>query len=225
MRLLGLTGGIGSGKSSASALLAESGAVIIDADVIVKELQQPGEPVFDKMVERWGDRILDEDGSLDRPAVAGIVFNDKEELQAIEAMIHPAVRIETEQRIHAAIGTDRTVILDNALIVETAKKAREAKAAGVEPPAAGGSVPPIQAVIVVDCPQELAVERLVAHRGFDRADAEARMRNQVSAEERLAVADFVIDNGSDLESLRREVRRCEEWIATLAHMDVDIAAE
>ena len=119
MRLIGLTGGIGSGKSSASARLAAKGAVIVDADGIVRELQEPGQPVFLAMVERWGDKIVADDGTLDRAAVAGIVFADADELAAINDIVHPAVRTATADRIRAAQGTDQTVILDNPLLIET----------------------------------------------------------------------------------------------------------
>lgn len=215
MRLIGLTGGIGSGKSSASARLALRGAVIIDADAIVRELQQPGQPVFDQMVERWGDRIVAEDGALDRAAVAGIVFGDSDELAAIEKMIHPEVRKETERRIEQARLDDGVVVIDNPLLVESVKKAREAKARGEKPESSGGSSPTPQAIIVVECPTETAIDRLIAHRGFDRADAEARMAAQVDASERLAIADFVIDNGGDEAQLDAEIERCWSWIQTL----------
>ncbi|MEZ5229556.1 MAG: dephospho-CoA kinase [Acidimicrobiales bacterium] len=164
MRLVGLTGGIGSGKSSVSARLATLGAKIIDADAIVKDLQAPGAPVFEAMVERWGDQILttDPDGAptLDRAAVAGIVFADKAELEALNQLVHPAVRREMRAQMDAAADGDGVVILDIPLLAES-KNEHQASA-----------------VIVVDCPVEVAVARLVEFRGFDVADAEAQWRRR-----------------------------------------------
>ncbi len=215
MRLIGLTGGIGSGKSSASSRLAERGAIIIDADAIVRELQEPGRPVFLAMVERWGDGIVSVDGTLNRGAVAEIVFADSAELEAINDIVHPAVREETAARITSAAGTDQTVILDNPLLVETIKKAEEKQAN--EGSDEKGSTPIPPHIIVVDCPVEIAADRLVEHRGFDRSDAEARIAAQVTREERRAYADFVIDNGGDETDLDAEVARCQEWVETLPH--------
>ncbi len=201
MRLVGLTGGIGSGKSSVSERLAELGAQIIDADAIVKDLQAPGAPVFESMVERWGDRIvqLDDQGvrSLDRAAVAGIVFADSDELKALNDLVHPAVRREMRSQMDAAAESDHVVILDIPLLAES-KNEHQASA-----------------IIVVDCPVDVAIERLVEFRSFDRADAEARVAAQATREERRALADFVIDNGHDLATLDREIERCWEWLQTL----------
>ena len=200
MRLVALTGGIGSGKSSVSERFAESGARIIDSDLMVRELQEPGQPVFLAMVERWGDRIVAEDGTLNRPAVAEIVFADKNELAAINDIVHPAVKHETRARVGAAAdGGVEVVILDIPLLAETKNRH-------------GAS-----AVIVIDCPTEIATERLMTFRGFDKADAEARIASQASREERLELADFVIDNGRDLDALETEVARCWGWLQELDH--------
>lgn len=224
MRLIGLTGGIGSGKSSASSRLAERGAIVIDADAIVRELQQPGQPVFVAMVERWGEQIIGDDGDLDRAAVAGIVFADADELAAINEIVHPAVRTETADRIKAAQGTDQTVILDNPLLIETIKKAEEAAAKADESEPAessgdksesGGSTPIPPHIIVIDCPTDIAVERLMEHRGFERDDAEKRIAAQVSRDERRHYADFVVDNGGTEADLDAEIERCQAWIDTL----------
>lgn len=197
MKLVGLTGGIGSGKSSVSSRLAERGAEVVDADAITRALQQPGEPVFEAMVERWGGGVVASDGSLDRAAVAAIVFADADERKALEAIVHPAVRAEMQARMEASSSTDRVVVLDIPLLTE------------------GGNRRGTSAVIVVDCPVEVAIERLVAHRGFDPADAAARVATQATREQRLALADFVIDNGRDLGHLEREVERCWAWLQTL----------
>ncbi len=202
MRLVGLTGGIGSGKSSVSSRLARRGAQIVDADAIVKELQRPGEPVYEAMLERWGSGIvlLDDDGTpkgLDRAAIAGIVFADAEELKALNEIVHPAVRRRMRADMDAAASGDHVVVLDIPLLAES-KGEHQASA-----------------IIVVDCPVETAIERLVAHRGFDRADAEARVAAQATREQRRALADFVIDNGGDEAALDAEVERCWAWLQTL----------
>jgi dephospho-CoA kinase len=203
--LVALTGGIGSGKSSVSSRLAERGALIVDADEVVKRLQSPGGQVFDAMVERWGDGIVADDGGLNRQAVADIVFADEDELKALNKMVHPAVRSEMERQVTEQAeaderdGTDTIVVLDIPLLGEGDAEKRGAKA-----------------TIVVDCPTDIAVERLIDYRGFDRSDAEARVAAQISREERLGLADFVVDNSGNLDELDAEVARCWEWLADLA---------
>lgn len=198
VRLVALTGGIGSGKSSVSSRLGERGAVIIDADAVVKDLQRPGRPVYEAMVARWGEGIVAEDGSLDRAAVAAIVFGDEAELEALNELVHPAVRTEMYAMTAAQAETDNVVVLDIPLLTESGQSSRGASA-----------------VIVVDVPPELAIERLVAHRGFDEVDAKARIASQAGREDRLALADFVIDNTGDLAALDAEVDRCWTWLQTL----------
>ena len=205
MILIALTGGIGSGKSTVAAHLAERGAIVLDADAMVREMQRPGEPVFTAMVERWGDRIVQPSGELDRSAVADIVFNHPDELSALEALIHPLVRSEMTQRITDLSTTEHVVIQDVPLLEKVMGARRSAR------------------VVVVDCPPEVAVDRLVRLRGFDRSDAEARIGAQISRAERRAMADFVVDNGGDLEDLDREIDRCWHWIATLEPTDWDEA--
>jgi dephospho-CoA kinase len=197
MIVVGLTGGIGSGKSSVSARLAERGAVIIDADAIVRELQRAGQPLFEKMVEHFGPEIVGPDGELDRPAIARMVFGDPEKVKELNRLTHPAVQEEMARRLAEAAGTDAIVVMDIPLL--TSKREGMGH------------------VIVVDTPVETAVERLVAQRGLDEADARARIANQISREERLALADFVIDNGGDLDQLEAEVDRCWEWLQSLEH--------
>jgi dephospho-CoA kinase len=188
--LIGLTGGIGSGKSTVSALLAAQGAVVIDADAITRELQQPGTEVLAAMVERFGDAILRADGTLDRQAVADIVFHDTQALEDLGAIVHPAVGAEIARRLEVAVGTDSLVVLDVPLLVESGRD-------------------DLAALVVVDVDPEVAVARLVEHRGMSEADARARMANQVSREERLAKADVVIDNSGSLEDLAARVE--EAW--------------
>lgn len=196
MLLVGLTGGIGSGKSSVSSRLARHGAVVVDADAIVRELQAPGQPVFAAMVAEFGPSIVAPDGSLDRQAVADRVFTDPDALAALSAIVHPAVAAEIERRLAAEAATDHVVILDVPLLVESGRS-------------------DLAGLIVVDVDPELAVERLVAYRGFRADDARARMARQVSRADRLAHADLVIDNGGSIEHLETEVERAWAWIASL----------
>jgi dephospho-CoA kinase len=189
-----------------SALLVEKGAVLVDADAIVREVQEPGTPVFQAMVERFGPGIVTADGTLDRAAVAAVVFADPDELTALNGIVHPAVTEEMTRRREAWVDTDATLILDIPLLVES-------KYAG------------LAGVIVVDVDPEIAVQRLVEFRGFSEDDARARIGRQASREERLAAADFVVDNSGDLAALRAEVDRCWEWILTLPRPEPGTAVE
>jgi dephospho-CoA kinase len=184
VRCIGLTGGIGSGKSSVSALLAAHGAVIIDADAITREVQQPGTPVFEAMVERFGPGIVAPDGTLNRPAVADIVFGDPDALKDLNGIVHPAVGAETTRRILEQAATDNLVVLDIPLLVESSSRDRD-----------------IAGLVVVDVDPEVAVQRLVEHRGMREADVRARMAQQATREERRARADIVIDNSGTREEL------------------------
>lgn len=190
MLLVGLTGGIGAGKSTVSLLLAERGAVIVDADQIARDLQAPGSPVLDRMAKRFGHHIIDDDGSLDRAAVAAIVFGDgddaKRALRDLNGIVHPAMQSEIERQIAAHGDTDRVVILDFPLLGENPRN-------------------DISATIVVDVPVDLAVERLVEFRSMDEGDARKRIASQISRDDRLATATHVVDNSGDLHHLRREV--------------------
>jgi dephospho-CoA kinase len=188
--LVGLTGGIGAGKSTVSALLAELGAVIIDADQIARDLQRTGSPVVTKMAERFGAQILRDDGSLDRAAVAAIVFGDgddaKRALADLNAITHPAIQGEITERIEAQRGTHHVVVLDFPLLGENPRD-------------------DVRATIVVDVPTEVAIQRLVESRGMDETDARNRIASQMSRDERLARATHVVDNSGDLDHLRAQV--------------------
>lgn len=197
MVLIGLTGGIGSGKSTVSAALATRGAVVIDADAITKSLQQPGQPVFDAMVERFGEGIVAADGTLDRQAVADLVFPDPDALADLNAIVHPAVGAEIAARLQAEADTDHVVILDVPLLVESGRD-------------------DLVGLIVVDCDPALAVQRLVEHRGFREDDAWNRINRQVGRDDRLARADFVIDNSGGIEALDAQIDACWTWINTSA---------
>lgn len=186
MLLIGLTGGIGSGKSTVSALLSERGAVVVDADAITRELQREGTPVFEAMVERFGAGVVGPDGELDRQAVADIVFSDSEALAELNAIVHPAVGAEIARRLEAEAPTDHVVVLDVPLLVESGRD-------------------DLAALVVVDVDPEVALERLVSRRGMREADVRARMARQASRPDRLARADHVIDNSGTLEQLAAQV--------------------
>ena len=182
---VGLTGGIGSGKSTVARLLAEHGALVIDADQIAREVVEPGQPALTEIAERFGPDVITTDGSLDRAALAAIVFADAVALADLNAITHPRIAARTAQLIDAA-PDDAVVVYDMPLLVENDL------AEGWDH------------VIVVEADREVRVRRLI-ERGLDEADIEARMSRQASDEQRRAVADVVIDNSGDLDSLRAQV--------------------
>jgi dephospho-CoA kinase len=194
--LVALTGGIGAGKSTVSALLAARGAVVIDADAITRELQQPGQPVLAAMAERFGAGILLPDGSLDRAAVAAVVFTDAAARKDLEAIVHPAVGAEMLRRLEAERDTDHVVVYDVPLLVESGRTG-------------------FGAVIVVDVDPEIAVQRLVTQRDMNEADARARIANQADRADRLAVADRVVDNSGTRDQLERQVDDVWAWLRSL----------
>jgi len=197
MLRVGLTGGIGSGKSTVSALLAAKGAVVVDADEVVREQQRPGTPVFDAMVERFGPGIVGADGMLDRAAVADIVFADPKALEDLNNIVHPAVGVEIARRMEALSITDAVVVLDVPLLVEASRGY------------------PLAGLIVVDVDPDIAVERLVMQRGMTEEDARSRMSRQASREERRARADVVIDNRGTPSDLARQVDAVWDWVERL----------
>ncbi len=202
MILVGLTGGIGSGKSTVSGLLQARGAVIIDADAIVREVQQPGSPVLAELAQRFGSDVLAEDGSLDRQAVANIVFTDPDALKSLNAIVHPAVGREMNQRMIAQRASNNVVVLDIPLLTENPREG-------------------LQGRIVVDIPVELQVQRLTSFRGFDEADARARISRQATRQERLDKADFVVDNSGGLEDLIPQIDLLWAWLASLPQLPPD----
>ena len=202
MILVGLTGGIGSGKSTVSARLAARGAVILDADAITRDVQMPGSPVLIELAERFGPEVLATDGSLQRQALADIVFTDPEALKTLNAIVHPAVGREMNRRMIEQRTTTNVVILDIPLLTENPREG-------------------LQGRIVVDVPVETQVERLVKHRGFDEADARARIARQASRDERLATADFVVDNSGSPEDLEPQIDRLWNWLTSLPQLPAD----
>jgi dephospho-CoA kinase len=184
--LAALTGGIGSGKSTVSALLARRGAVIVDADAVTRLVQEPGSPVLDKLAERFGGGVITESGMLDRAALAAIAFADAGALKDLNSIVHPAVATEMNRQVLAQRETDHVVVMDIPLLTENPRDG-------------------VQARIVVDVPVELQVERLIKFRGFAEDDARARIGRQSSREDRLKLATHVIDNSGTIDDLEPQV--------------------
>ena len=187
MLLVGLTGGIGAGKSTVAELLTERGAIIIDGDLIARQVVERGQPALAAIVERFGPGMLAPDGTLDRPALAAVAFADEESRKALEAITHPAIGAEFV-RLMSEAPPDGVVVNDVPLLVES----KMAESRGYE------------VVIVVEAPRELRLDRLV-DRGLERADAEARMAAQATDEERREVATHLLDNSRGLLSLTAQV--------------------
>jgi dephospho-CoA kinase len=184
--LVGLTGGIGSGKSTVSAMLAERGAEIIDADHIAREVVMPCTPAWCKIRDHFGPGVLYPDGSIDRQALADIVFGDPAKLALLNEITHPAIFQRIAERLEAAHGRDVIVVLDAALLIETGLAQR------------------VDVLLVTHSPKEVQVERLAA-KGVATPQAKARIAAQLAPEERLARADLAVDNTGSLEDLSRQV--------------------
>lgn len=194
MKRLGLTGGIGAGKSTVSSMLGQLGAVIIDADAISRQLLSPGSALLDRVVEAFGPQILTEAGELNRPALAQLIFADEGQRQLLNSMVHPAVRARSQELAEAAMaepGFSGIIVEDIPLLTET------------------GQAPRFDGVILVEAERSVRLDRLVQGRGMSLADAQARMDAQASDEQRRAIASWVIDNSGSLEDTRRQVE--ELW--------------
>ncbi|HQY86637.1 MAG TPA: dephospho-CoA kinase, partial [Ilumatobacteraceae bacterium] len=202
MILVGLTGGIGSGKSTVSAALAARGAVIVDADQVVRDVQQPGSPVLAKLAERFGAQVIAADGSLDRPALAAIAFADPDALKDLNGIVHPAVGAEMNRQVMQHVASERVVVLDIPLLTENPREGLQGK-------------------IVVDVPLETQVDRLVRFRGFDEADARARISRQATREQRLEGAGFVVDNSGDTAALAPQIEQLWRWLQSLPQLPAD----
>ena len=196
MILIGLTGGIGCGKSEVSRLLENRGAVIVDADLIVRELQQPGAEIFLRMIEMFGDKVVAADGSLNRAAGANEVFKDAETLGKLNLLIHPVVRRVMNERVESYRSTDEVVVLDIPLLVENPREG-------------------FDGILVVDLDPQIAIERIVDQRKMSIDDAKARVSRQSSREQRLAIANHVIDNSGDRDALAKQVEIAWSWITSL----------
>ncbi|MFE2675668.1 dephospho-CoA kinase [Streptomyces hygroscopicus] len=188
MLKLGLTGGIGAGKSEVSRILTSYGAVLIDSDRIAREVVEPGTPGLAAVVTEFGPEVLTADGRLDRPRLGGIVFNDPERLSALNAIIHPLVR-DRSAELQAAAAPDAVVVHDVPLLAENRL------------------APLYDLVMVVDATPETQLDRLVRLRGMAEDEARARMAAQATRADRLAVADIVIDNNGPIETLEPQVRK------------------
>jgi dephospho-CoA kinase len=183
---VGLTGGVASGKSTVSAMLADLGAVVVDADLLARDVVARGTDGLAEVVAEFGDSVLTADGELDRPAVGALVFADEGKRRRLEAIIHPRVRARGAE-LEAAAPEGAVVVHDIPLLVET------------------GQAGSFDAVVVVDVPREVQVDRLVRLRGMSPEDAEARVAAQATREERLAAATHVVDNTGSRDDLRERV--------------------
>jgi dephospho-CoA kinase len=187
---VGLTGGVASGKSTVAALLAELGATVIDADALAREVVAKGTPGLDQVVAEFGDQLgaelLTPEGELDRPAMGRLVFGDEQARKRLESIVHPLV-FERILALEEDSPQDGVVVHDIPLLAENGR---------------GGD---FDAVIVVDAPAEVQLERMLRDRGWTREDAESRMRAQASREQRLALATYVVENTGTHEDLRRRV--------------------
>lgn len=195
MLAVGLTGGIGSGKSAVAEQLVARGAVLIDADQVARDVVAPGGPAYQPLIDRFGAGIVAPDGTIDRPALAAVAFADDATRLELNAITHPAIGIAMIKARDALADTDKVVVL--AIPLLTALHRETVK---------------LHKVVVVDCPVETALERLLGQRAMDRSDAEARIRAQISREERVREADYVLDNSGDRAALEVEVARLWDWL-------------
>ncbi|MEU1973299.1 dephospho-CoA kinase [Microbacterium sp. NPDC019599] len=200
MPLVALTGGIASGKSTIAARLAEHGAVVVDADAIVRDVQQPGSPVLADIAAEFGASMIRTDGTLDRAALGAKVFGNDDAVTRLNAIVHPAVRLESARRFAEAFAADpdAVVVYDVPLLVE----------ARVDDP--------WQLIVVAHAPADVRARRLVELREMSETDAEARIASQVSDDARLAVADVVIDTAGTVEETLRQTD--ELWAALPEHI-------
>ncbi|MBT2444901.1 dephospho-CoA kinase [Streptomyces sp. ISL-36] len=197
MLKVGLTGGIGAGKSEVSRLLVSYGAVLIDADKIAREVVEPGTPGLAAVVEAFGTEVLTGEGSLDRPKLGSIVFADADRLATLNAIVHPLVGARSAE-LESAAGPHDVVVHDVPLLTEN------------------GLAPLYDLVVVVDASPETQLDRLVRLRGMTESEARARMAAQATRAQRRAVADLLIDNDGPLEALEPQVRKVWEELAQRA---------
>ena len=195
MKKIGLTGGIGSGKSTVAKLLEHEGFPVVDADKIAREIMEPGSPVLDEVAAAFGDDLINEDGSLDRGELARRAFVDKPSTEKLNSITHPAIRAESERRFAAAEAAgEPAVIYDMPLLVEL------------------GMHRGMDLTVVVDVDAEERVRRLTMSRGLDEADARARIAQQIDDATRKAAADIIIDNNGDEEDLKPQVEKLVQQI-------------
>lgn len=199
MRLIGLTGGIGSGKSTVAAMFEELGCHLIEADQLGREVVKKGQPALDELVEVFGSGILTDEGELNRPEVAGIVFSDKQALAELNRITHRAMKKLQVNRIQSIYdeSPETTLIYDAALIVEM------------------GLLPMFQSVILVEAEQTVRLERLIKQRGFSLQDAQARIDSQMTKEEWRSIASVIINNSGETKETRKQVETAYQSIQSL----------
>lgn len=196
MRLIGLTGNIASGKTAVADMLAERGAVIIDADVLAREAVSKGSPALEAIVDKWGKEVLDDDGNLDRSSLRHIVFQNQSDLDALNEIVHPEVARLRSREIEAAKARgDKTVVCVVPLLFEQ------------------NLADEYDTIVLVDAPRSLRLERIVRDRGLDEAEAMKMIAAQMPADLKRARADHVIENSGSIEELEEEVSRVWEEIA------------
>jgi dephospho-CoA kinase len=192
---IGLTGGIGSGKSAVADLLVDRGAVLIDADQVARDVVTPA---YQPLIDRFGPGIVAADGTIDRPALAAVAFADDAARADLNAITHPAIGVAMISALESYADSDEVVVLAIPLLTALHRETMK-----------------LDKVVVVDCPTDIALERLLSQRGMERADAEARIRAQISREERVENADYVLDNSGDRAALSAEVERLWKWLKDL----------
>lgn len=196
--IIGLTGGIATGKSTVSAMLVSRGALLVDADVIAREVMLPGHPVLAAVRERFGPEVMNEDGTLNRKELGRIVFGDQGELQALNNITHPAIRQEIKQQMttYEMQHPDKLVVVDIPLLYES-------KLDNL-----------FQEVMVVYVPRTLQLQRLIERDGLDVQEAEQRLAAQMDIEEKKRKADIVVDNSKDLQYTEQQL---EQWLRNKRH--------
>lgn len=197
MYVIGLTGGIGAGKSTVAGLLVAHGAKLVDADTVARQVVEPGGPAYQPLIDRFGSGILDAEGRIDRPALAALVFGHPENLEALNAITHPAIGVAMIEGKNAYVDTDELVVMDIPLLKQIHREMLD-----------------LEAVVVVDTPVEIALERLITVRGMTEEDARARIASQIDRETRLKDADLIIDNSGDRAHVEAEVARVWAELAT-----------
>lgn len=193
-KLAGLTGGIATGKTTVANLFREKGIYIIDADLIAREVVKKGMPAWRMIKEEFGDEILREDGELDRKKLGSIVFSSKEKIQKLNSIVHPFVRERMMEEIERAISMEKNILLDIPLLFEN------------------GIHQWLRPVILVYAPLEVQIERLMKRDGLSREECEKRIRAQMPIEEKKKLADYIIDNSSDISKTKRQVEEVYEKI-------------
>jgi dephospho-CoA kinase len=195
MLLVALTGGIGSGKSTVADGLAKRGAAVIDADAISRQILEPGDLAYQPVVDHFGPAVVRPDGRIDRPALAAAVFGDPEALAELNRLTHPVIGSVIAERVREVAEPGRIVVIDIPLLGILTKDLFQ-----------------LDAVVVVDVPEDVAVQRLVDQRGFTVEDAWSRVCAQITRDERRQVADLVLDNGTDRGALESEIDRAWAWL-------------